>query len=172
MLVYDIDANDCITHVGGTWSAFAHDNGAPELDLVTGESLWRFVSGDDVRELYRVLMARVREGHSAQFDFRCPSPTLDRLLTMQMMPIGDDAIRFSTTPSVISSRHTTAPPPASGLIRVCSWCKRVRVHKGWEEPDFAVEALAVFTALKSAPSGAQVTHGICPACVASLDLGG
>lgn len=49
-----------------------------------------------------------------------------------------------------------------GLIPVCSWCGKIRDDEGFWKG--LVEYMARHT-------GAQVSHGICPACETTLDTG-
>jgi hypothetical protein len=47
----------------------------------------------------------------------------------------------------------------SGLIPICSWCKKIRDDKGY---------WTILEAYLNEHSGAQFTHGICPECFAKL----
>ncbi len=51
----------------------------------------------------------------------------------------------------------------SGLLPICSWCKRVRDDRGYWK---AVEAYV------EEHSQAEFTHGICPECMANITSGG
>ncbi|MDR3684238.1 MAG: PAS domain-containing protein [Geothrix sp.] len=49
----------------------------------------------------------------------------------------------------------------SGLVPICSWCKRIRNDQGyWTQLEQYIQA----------HSQAQFTHGICPSCVAEFNL--
>jgi hypothetical protein len=53
------------------------------------------------------------------------------------------------------------------IMRMCSWCKRVRLPDGeWVEVERAIDMLGVFA--DTPVSG--VTHGICVSCEEALDM--
>ena len=56
--VYTIDATDSISSVSPSWLVFARANGARELtrESVVGRSLWDFIDGERVHELYRLVV--------------------------------------------------------------------------------------------------------------------
>jgi len=75
---YQIDENDIIVRLSDNWPAFAKANYADELcnpANVVGVSLFDFISDAQTRQLYRAVLARVREtGREAIFPFRCDLP--------------------------------------------------------------------------------------------------
>ncbi len=78
------------------------------------------------------------------------------------MAYGSTASRLepSDMPSIFIGAATTP----GGLLRVCSWCKRVAAHNEWDEVEVAVERLGLFA--DSPP--AAITHGMCSACFARI----
>ena len=169
-MLYEIDARDMIVSVDGEWSRFAAANDGPDADaeVVLGRSLWDFVSGFAVRDLYRSLVRRVRGGHPVSFEFRCDGPAERRLLRMEMRAAGGGNVGFHSEivrveerepvnvhPAIFSGRAL----PAERFIAVCSWCKRIRLPKAhWVEVEEAVVKLQLF---REPP---RLTHGICGAC--------
>jgi hypothetical protein len=83
---YVVNRSDVLVQVNDAWSAFAMANGAPHLvaEHVIGRSIWDFIGDDSVRELYRSLMRRVRNGGRSQFHFRCDSPGWRRYMLMTL----------------------------------------------------------------------------------------
>jgi hypothetical protein len=62
-----------------------------------GQSLWRFISGVDVRQLYTVLLSRVRQTQgTVVFPFRCDAPDLRRFMEMSMTGIPNSEVVFAT----------------------------------------------------------------------------
>ena len=82
---YRVDAADVLVWVDELWLAFAKENGAPGLTRgsVVGQSLWDFVSGNELCSLYAEIHSRVRSsGLPAVLPFRCDSPSLQRHMRM------------------------------------------------------------------------------------------
>ncbi|MCG3180727.1 MAG: hypothetical protein BIFFINMI_03090 [Phycisphaerae bacterium] len=162
-----IDARDRIVATDDAFKRFAVENGTPDLaaDLV-GQSLWEHLAGIEVRHLYELLLESLRAGGRAvTYDYRCDSPTLRRYLqlTAQARPNGD--VDFRSTTLEIEPRdvqplldaHRSAAP---GLIRMCSWCKRLATPSRWIEVERAVAELGLFEA-DPLPG---ITHAVCPDC--------
>ena len=58
---YSIDGNDVVVSVGQSWADFARDNHAPELVVPpSNRTLWTYFESDEVKELWRLLVERVR----------------------------------------------------------------------------------------------------------------
>lgn len=170
LISYHIDGHDEITAVSDSWTAFARSNGGADLaDQVVGHSMWQFVCDDTTRQVYRDLLARVRDGRTVTFSYRCDSPALRRFMRMTMNQGPRTGVQFDSLTLRTESR---VPPivmaPASAqsdfLLRVCGWCKRVAVGAEWEEVEVAIEQLGLF----GGRAPAAITHGMCPACVARV----
>ena len=87
LYVHRIDRDDVIVFLDDEWKGFARENGAAGLADIAGRSLWDFVVGADVRDVYRQMLDRVREdGGSIGFPFRCDAPALRRFLEMEIVP--------------------------------------------------------------------------------------
>ena len=168
--IYRLDAQDRVTDVNDAWRAFAVQNGAPELaHAVLGRPLWDFLAGSDAKNIYRALIARVRGGRSVSVPYRCDAPDRVREFELVLTPREAGSIECATwvrgerTRSAV--RLLDAHAPRTGdFVRMCGWCKRVRVDDDWAEPEDAVRRLGLFT---SGPMP-QVSHGICAECSARL----
>ncbi len=171
--VYEVDSADRIRSVSPDWEAFARENGAPELHsaAVVGRPLLDFLVGDEVQQLYLMLMARVREtGEPVDLPFRCDGPTMRRWMRLRIARLGRGRLRFEGRIERRAAREPVAlfdrdaPRSTKALVTVCSWCKRVRVAGEWVEVEIAIERLGMFER-EPVPG---LTHGICAACVPVL----
>jgi hypothetical protein len=169
-VTYEIGPNDIVRAVGGGWSAFAAENGAPELiDGVIGRPLWDFLDGPTARDLYRRLIERTRAGRELSFHLRCDSPTERRFMRMRMRPAADAGVRFET--ELLTTDRWPRSLPRSRvdaldtLLTLCGWCGRAHVDDGWAEPEVAVERLGLFVGTRTP----AISHGICPACASAFE---
>lgn len=167
-LAYEIDAADRITEVAPEWTTVAREAAAPALEdaLVVGRPLWDFITDPTTRQLYARILERVRGGGGPlTFGFRCDTPTERRLMEMRISRLEAGSVRFAVRVIASQARPAVAlldaATPRRGLVRMCSWCKRLPTASGeWLEVE---EALRVLDILDAAPLPA-ITHGICPAC--------
>jgi hypothetical protein len=131
-----------------------------------GRPLVSFVSGLEMQELTRMLLARVRRGPTLALEFRCDSPCERRHLRMDLSVLTSDGVLCSTTllraePRAARPLIDTGTARTDEVLTICSWCRRIRLPGvRWVEVDHAIEALGLFqeTALP------QLSHGICVAC--------
>lgn len=172
---YTIDAHDVIEAVSDSWYPFADGNEGAQLSStnVIGRSLWDFIADTPTREIYRQMIARVRQGRQTQFTLRCDGPTDRRLLSMTVTRRALDAIEFET--KVLQSEHREAvpllmhdAPRSSDILTVCAWCNRVDVGDGttseWVEVEVAMERLRLF----ERDQMPQLSHSICDACLVKM----
>lgn len=167
-VAYEIDAADRIVRVSPGWSAAALAGGAPGLkdELVIGRPLWDFVKDPTTRQLYAAMLKRARTGaRPLGFGFRCDTPTERRLMQMQLTGLPAGGVAFEAKVIAVQPRPAVvlldAGTPRRGIVRMCSWCKRLPVPSGeWLEVEDAVKVLDV---LDTTPLPA-ITHGICPQC--------
>ncbi|MGI9603960.1 MAG: hypothetical protein ACR2QE_18910, partial [Acidimicrobiales bacterium] len=91
---YWIDANDVVTEVANGWAAFATDNNAPELTVLDSDrSLWSYFDRDEVRELWQVLVQRLRASQrTAQVPLRCDATDTRRWFEMTITPSSDGSV--------------------------------------------------------------------------------
>ncbi len=167
-VAYEIDAADRIVRVGPGWSAVALAAGAPGLkdEMVVGRPLWDFITDPTTRQLYAALLERVRtEARPLGFSFRCDTPTERRLMQMRLTGLPAGGAAFEVRVIAVQARPAVAlldaGTPRRGMVRMCSWCKRLPVPSGeWLEVE---DALKVLDLLDATPLPA-ITHGICPRC--------
>lgn len=172
-VTYEIDAEDRLRHVGGSFGSFATANGAPELERaqLVGRSIWDWIAGDDVRHAYRLLFQRVRERQArVRLPFRCDSPELRRFMELYVAPGANRSLLFTAhlLRTEVRPRVTlldATVPRSETLVALCSWCKRARgPGDHWLEIEEVIPALEIFDRVP--PS---FSHTICPDCEAALD---
>lgn len=166
---YRIDSRDRITSVSPRWLDFATENGAPDLtpEAVIGRPLWDFVSGVEVRQVYHMLFATVRNGRRlASIPFRCDSPGVRRFMEMDLSVLSDHEIRIQARLIRSEARRMVSFPVSAatgsgGWLRSCSWCRRFHLYQSrWAEIDETVRRLKLLE-VEVPPS---ITYGICPDC--------
>lgn len=168
-VTYAIDENDCIVDVGHDWDAFAEENeGAERLkhESVVGESLWRYVRGTTLVELYKAIFAQVRRtGAAVDFHFRCDSPAFQRRMQMRVEPLDNGLIGFRS--DTLSVRAREAPLSAHaydagfGVLKRCSICNLFELSDGdWTDAVTAVQQDAVL----DRHGRIQIVWTVCPSC--------
>lgn len=170
-LTYRLNRQDEIISVNEAWDRFALANDAPELAAgrVLGRSLWEFIADVNTQQVYRDLLARVRTGRSVRFPFRCDAPYERRFLEMQIRPLEDGQVEFRTKTLAIERRPAVAllerpTGAAEGLLRMCSWCKKVYADGAWVEVEEGIARLRLF----ERPVVPMITHGMCDHCAAKM----
>ena len=166
---YRVDATDTVIEVDGSWVDFAEQNGAPELAATpTGRTLWDVMDGDEIRDLWRFLVERVRvEGHEARVPFRCDGPDVRRWYEMAVIPEADGQVRFRSVLQFEEPRatvglldHLALRDHAAEAVAVCSWCARGSHEGEWLDIEDFVRRSRVLEAEVLPP----VDYGICGAC--------
>lgn len=171
-LHYRIDAEDRVIRVNEAWREFAEANEGDDVvaEKVIGRSLWDFVSGEGIAELYWQMIQRARAGHPVEFTYRCDAPEWRRLFRMTVRAHEHGEVEFR---SVLEWEE---PRPKVRLLdchqvrderwtRVCSWCQQVAMADDtWVPVEEAVARLD----LLAAESMPKLTHGICPTCRAGM----
>ncbi|MDW3212601.1 MAG: hypothetical protein R8G01_01275 [Ilumatobacteraceae bacterium] len=166
---YSIDADDIVIAVGRNWADFARDNDAPELAAPpSNRTLWSYIENDEVRELWRLLVARVRASQQqTEVPLRCDAPHARRWLRMSIAPEPDGRVQFRCALVFEEAR-----PPVSLLdgtserdvdlqpVALCSWCGRVEEGSRW----LAIEEFVQVTRSLEGSSLPPLAHGICGSC--------
>lgn len=148
---YRIDAGDVIVELSDNWSTFAEANaggGALQPEQVLGRGLWDFIQDSETRQLYEDLFRRARSGRrAAPIPFRCDSPRERRFLQLELEVLPDQSIQI-TSRILRTEPRTPVPlldaqlPRTSGLLRICSMCKKVEVAPSeWAEVEEALARL-------------------------------
>lgn len=170
VIVYELNGDDRISAVGDDWAEFAAANDAPELTPgnVLGKSIYDFIAGPEVKELYRMLLRRVREiDEPLMYPFRCDGPAVRRHMTMH---IRARAHRFVDITCITNRVEPRDPVPLLDRnarrtrlpVPLCSSCNRVRLGiSQWAEADEAVRQLQWFD-LDDQPA---LTHTVCDRCL-------
>jgi hypothetical protein len=170
---YELDASDRLVAVGGEWDRFALENGAPAAAAagVVGRPLWDFVAGFETVHLLRRIVHSARvAGRPVEAPFRCDGPGLERHMHFRAELVDGGGVRVTTRllreVPLDASPAAEAPAPRCELLRMCSWCNRIRVDDGrWMEPAEAVAQLGLFTG----PGVPPITHGMCAGCMEAME---
>lgn len=171
---YWIDQHDRLERVGGDWTSFALDNEGHELEpeRVIGESIWRYIAGAEISNLYRQLFTRLRRTRgTARFPFRCDSPDARRQFDMRIRGHEHGSLSIESVAREIVQRppiavFDTGTPHSTEFVRMCAWCQRIHsAEHEWIEVEHAVQVLELFQQARPP----RVTHGVCPPCLAALE---
>jgi hypothetical protein len=168
-IFYLVDPLDRIVGVNKAWTDFAIMNGGYSAlpTEVIGTNLWSHISNETVREVYRLILRRVRGGRRVTFSFRCDSPARRRKfeMTIALAEVGN--VRFR---SQLLSEEEREPvlllDPGQArddrMMVVCSWCQRISESGGAWLP---VEDAVARDSLMEASSYPTITHGMCDDCL-------
>ncbi|QDV72619.1 hypothetical protein [Botrimarina mediterranea] len=168
-VTYAIDASDCIVDVGDDWAAFADENeGSDHLkpETVVGESLWRYIRGATLVELYKAIFAQVRRsGEAVDFRFRCDSPGFQRRMRMRVEPLNQGLLGFLSETLSVTPREAPLSAHAYdagfGVLKRCSICNLFELSDGdWTDAVTAVQHDAVL----DRQGRIQIVWTVCPHC--------
>lgn len=171
-IIYRVNDQDEIVFVNESWDRFAAANGgdAVSSSKVLHRRLWNFVVDATTREIYRLMLGRIRDGRCLQYTLRCDSPKCLRLLEMKVHCREDGTVEFHTH---VVSEESRQPPDLTDkaaelgeLLRVCSWCKKVYSGGTWMELEEAVDLMGFFH--DTLPL--SMTHGICDGCLREMKI--
>ncbi len=169
LFVHRVDSEDRVVYVNDEWLAFAAENDTPEITrkAVLNRPIWDFIEDQETRSVFADLFDRVRKSMSAvSVPFRCDSPDRIRKMSMEIVPLLEGELQFNCRMLHEEARAPIAllDPKAErsdGMIKICSWCKRVEVGEGrWMELERAIADMDLFGE-KRPP---QTTGSICDAC--------
>lgn len=161
-MIYRIDSEDRLTYADGAFNRFADATGVPDLPAEwLGKSLWACIGDDELRAVFVALVARARSGRTVTFSTRCDSPSLQRMVEMEIAPCGDGGVEFRCT---LGEAAQTTPLGSSccDLLRVCAWCYRARCGDVWRD----IETVVADRQMLEHPDMPIITHGICDDCLA------
>ncbi|GJM39281.1 MAG: hypothetical protein DHS20C19_26480 [Acidimicrobiales bacterium] len=166
---YSIDADDRVVGVGESWAAFARDNDAPELGILPPDrTIWSYFEGDEVTELWRLLVERVRTlQRPARVPLRCDAPAARRWFDMSISPESDGGVQFrcvmvfEEARPAVSLLDTHADRDSElAAVALCSWCARAQHGARWLD----LEELVAELHLLERSSMPSIAHGICASC--------
>ncbi len=168
--IYVIDKNDNFVFASENWRNFARENEGQAISQpedILGQSLFKFIAGPETKQIYHVLLEKVRKtGKTITFPFRCDAPHLRRFLEMTIFPMEDGNVQFISELIKVEKREPVAlliphQERSKEFIRMCSMCKKVALtEKEWVEVEEAIQTLKLFEK-ELLP---QITHGLCPQC--------
>jgi len=165
---YAIDANDIVIAVDAGWAAFAQENDAPELaELATDRPLSSYFDSDEVRDVWRLLIERVRAKQTqAHVPLRCDAPDMRRWFEMTITPEPHDVLRFRSVLVFEEPRSSVALLSPNAVrddtapgVPVCSWCGDGYDGSQWQQIEELVRNLRLLE--ERVP---PINHGICPTC--------
>jgi hypothetical protein len=163
---YCIDADDCISAVGGQWNAFAEANGGEKAvaDRVTGTSLYDHVHGDVSRMYVRSVFAAVRTlARPAVRAYRCDSPRQKRHMEMRITPGADGSLRVEHRILRVEALPIAVRFVVGGTGRPCvrcSMCCRIKTGATWQDE---IDHFA-----RDQRTEVPVVYGVCPTCLAGI----
>ncbi len=166
---YWINGDDFVIDVGQGWSQFARDNGAPGLaGSVLDRTLWTYFAHDEVRELWQLLVDRVRATRkTVRVPLRCDAVHARRWFEMTVTPEADARVHFRCALVFEESREPVALLDAGSQrdhdaepIPVCSWCGRGRSGSTWLD----IEDVVHLDRLLEHTSLPPISYGICEPC--------
>ncbi|MCX8065919.1 MAG: hypothetical protein N3G21_12235, partial [Candidatus Hydrogenedentes bacterium] len=135
-------------------------------DKVIGKNLFNFIYSKDVKQIYREIIACVKNGKTIKFPFRCDSPTHVRNFFMTINL--DEEKKVTFTSEFLSENLRETPLKAiystniseEYMLVMCSWCKKVKTQAGWLELEEVLNKEKIFIK-REIP---QISHGICEEC--------
>lgn len=163
---YLIDERNLILSVNQHWDQFARQNQGEQVlsDLVIGQPLFHYISGDPTRMYVRVLFDYVRRLQKTVIrDYRCDSDTEKRYMQMIIHPREASQLllehRLLATEKLDPPLRFAAGTECAAHVRWrCSTCNSVEVNGHWMEPDKAYQ----YGFLNRYTS--RVAYRICPEC--------
>lgn len=154
-LRYVLDPEERIVELGGDWSRLSE----PPL----GRSIWRYIRGHDLQQIYAHLYAQSRRGRTVEFPYRCDTPTHRRRIWMTIAP--EAGARLSVSSRLVESSRRRESLAVVGISRGqcvalrCSICNRMGRREDWLELTEAASARWL-----DSDRPVRVYHGVCPEC--------
>ena len=188
---YRIDRDAVPLRLSPGWLEFARRNWRAEFQAeeVLATSLWSHINDRPTRRIYSLILEPLHVGHKGmEFDFRCDSPSLRRLMRMEIaaLPLGEVEFLASMVREEPREPQVLLEPDRQAgqyLVSMCGWCKRIKTP-AWAlayathlAEDAWVEVEVLMTPFSLAEAGLlpEVSHGVCPDCqlrlMQALDAG-
>ena len=170
---YLINRKNRIEAVNEGWRSFAVRNHGEKLmnEMILYRDISSFIACGSCQELYDMLIKSVRDNKKAiNFSFRCDSPEKRRYMKMEMIPMAQGKVEFTSYLEWEEERTPVALLELIGerseeVLMICSWCKRIRTESEiWLDAEEAIEKMELFHK-KQLP---KLSHGICPDCYGQL----
>lgn len=170
---HTIDARNRIASANAAWVDLVRDH-VPALsgiEEVIGRSLWDFVDGVQVRQLWEILFERVRAVGAPVFvPMRGDIAGVRRVWDVELHPMPENAIRQVFEPVWSEKRPAVALldpayPRNTQALPFCAWCNRIQVRIGaWEE----VENAQLTLRIEAAETLPRLRKSVCTSCKQSL----
>lgn len=166
---YFINRENRIESINDVWRSFAAKNGGEKLmnEMVLYRDISKFIACDRCQELYYMLLESIRASKKAiGFSFRCDSPETRRYMKMEMVPLEQGKVQFTSYLEREEARESLALLDLSTerteeFVTICSWCKRIKTGDiTWVNTEEAVEKMALFHKERLP----KLSHGVCPVC--------
>jgi hypothetical protein len=168
--IYTIDADDRLVLLNpAAVSVFAP--AASSAAALLGRSIWDFIPGSQIRQLWQVLYSRARAAGVPVFvPMRDDTPSLRRLVDLELHPLADRSIQHIYECVWTEARPAIALldpdyPRDERSLPSCTWCRRIQVRFGvWEEIEQAQQTLRI-EAVESLPT---LKPAVCANCKQSV----
>lgn len=191
-IAFVTDGAGTIVAIGQShWNAFAKANDGENLcdgRGVLGQSVFSFITGEAVSELYRRWFEVVLSGRAprARVLTRCDSPNVRRELMVTITPllrapgnIGAVLFQSQTLSEEVrpkislfdfaAERRRLSRQGALPVLAMCSYCQNVNFPIGSSEDDGAwISAERYYR--QGGQTDVRISHGICPQCFARETL--
>jgi hypothetical protein len=169
---YELDNEFRIISVDPAWTQFAVANGAPDLvpPAPYGRSVWTYLSDSTTAHLWIAVFQKViKTGTPIAVPIRCDAPGVRRYLDLLVSPRPICGVRVTSTVARLEPRADEPlldadVPRTSELLKMCSWCKRIRLPAGWMD----IEAAARVNGIFERGGLPEISHGMCPKCFAEV----
>lgn len=164
-----IDAEDKIISIDDNWIKFASENNFRNFDpnSVIGRNLFDFISGLEVKQIYRILVGRVRNtGNPCVLLYRCDSPYLIRYMQMTIKPMQNKHVLFENELIEVQERQPVSinydetDPSENSFLVMCSWCKKIKSDDEWVD----MEMYLNLNQFLNNEINLRITHGVCGEC--------
>lgn len=170
VFTYWVDSKDIIIKVSSNWKRFARDNewNSPiNPESVVGHVWWMFIGDGKLRDLYRELFNKVRQGgYFEPIPYRCDAPHERRFFELVFNRLPNNHIEITNKVVRLEPRPLVrllddAAERSHETLKLCSVCKQIALSENhWVEVEEAAVQLRLFEANKLP----QLVEGLCPDC--------
>ena len=169
--IYTIDVDDRLVQANrASLGSFGVAASTPSQSLL-GKSIWDFLPGAQIRQLWQILYSRVRAvGVPVFVPMRADTASQRRLVDLELHPLADRSIQHIcecvwTEPRLAVALLDPEYPRDERSLLSCAWCQRIQVRLGlWEEIEPAQQSLRI-EAVETLP---RLKPAVCTSCTQSL----
>jgi len=164
---YSLDEHDKIVRVNQAWHQFYADNatGGSSASFL-GQSIFNWIRGPEVRELFSYLLKTVRRRRETLIlPFRCDSAQKRRYMVMYIDCEDGKNVHFQTWTLKQEAFSKPLSWSSQEPLVMCAWCNRVLISKPlggerWTEIEDAIIELGLF----QREHNPRFAHSICEDC--------